>query len=402
MASTQRSDGEGSLYPRHKPDCDKPVDKRGNPSCKCPWVGVVVLGWDGGKPVRRKVTGSSRANAAAKLRELREREGKRRIVKGEIPTVEKWLTIWLEEIVQSTRRHSTYKAYRTYVTCYLIPLLGGHRIDKLMPEHLEQAWRHLSTEGRPDAEDAKPLSGTSVRQAHVILSRALKVAMQRGYVDRNVCSLIDAPKLTTGEMPVLAKEQARKVVEVAKSRPDAARWTVAFTLGLRQGEALGLRWQDIDLERGVIHVRHSLGRVAGRGMVLGEVKSKTGRRDLAVPGPLLVELKAHRKAQNANRLAAGDWWQDNDLVFCTAMGRPLDTKYDWKRWRDLLADAEVPHVRLHAARHTAVTMMLALGVAPHVVKEIAGHAKFSTTEVYIDKVDELHLDAATKMAAFWD
>lgn len=402
MASTQRSDGEGSLYPRHKPDCPKPVDKRGNPSCKCPWVGVVVLGWDGKKPVRRKVTGSSRANAAAKLRDLRERENKRRIVKGEIPTVEKWLTIWLEDIVKETRRHSTYRSYGTYVRMYLIPLLGSRRIDKLMPEHLECAWRVLATEGCPGKKDAKPLSGTSVHQAHVILSRALKVAMQRGYVDRNVCQLIDAPSIDTGDMPVLSKEQARKVVEAAHGRPDAARWTVAFTLGLRQGEALGLRWRDVDLDAGVIRVRHSLGRVKGQGMQIGEVKSKTGRRDLAVPGPLLAELKAHRKAQNAARLAAGDWWQDNDLVFCTAMGRPLDSKYDWKRWRALLEDAGVPHVRLHAARHTAVTMMLALGVAPHVVKEIAGHAKFSTTEVYIDKVDELHLDAAAKMSAFWD
>lgn len=402
MASTQRSDGEGSLYPRHKPDCDKPVDKRGNPSCKCPWQGVVVLGWADGKPVRRKVTGSSRANAAAKLRELREKEGKRRIVKGEIPSVEKWLTIWLEDIVKPTRRFSTYKAYKTYVNCYLIPLLGRHRIDKLQPEHLEEAWQILAIEGRPGADDAKPLSGTSVRQAHVILSRALKVAFQRGYVERNVCQLIDAPKLSTGEMPVLTKEQARKVVEVAKGRRDAARWTVAFTLGLRQGEALGLRWRDVDLDNGVIRVRHSLGRVDRQGMVLGEVKSKTGRRDLAVPGPLLTELKAHRKQQNAARLAAGTWWEDNDYVFCTAMGKPLDSKHDWKQWRDLLKKAQVPHVRLHAARHTAVTMMLALGVAPHVVKEIAGHAKFSTTEVYIDKVDELHLDAAAKMSAFWD
>lgn len=402
MASTRRSDGEGSLYLRHKPDCPKPVDRKGAPTCKCPWQGVVVLGWADGKPIRRKVTGSSRANAAAKLRELREREGKRRIVKGEIPTVEKWLTIWLEDIVKETRRHSTYRSYGTYVRRYLIPLLGRHRIDKLMPEHLEAAWKSLATDGCPDKEDATPLSGTSIHQAHVILSRALKVAMQRGYVDRNVCTLIDAPQITTGEMPVLSKEQARRVVQIAHGRRDAARWTVAFTLGLRQGEALGLRWQDIDLDEGVIRVRHSLGRVKGQGMVLGEVKSKTGARDLALPGPLIKELKAHKKAQTETRLAAGNWWQDNDLVFCTALGRPLDSKYDWKQWRDLLAEAKVPHVRLHAARHTAVTMLLALGVAPHVVKEIAGHAKFSTTEVYIDKVDDLHLDAAKKMSAFWD
>lgn len=408
MATKKRSDGEGSIYQRHKTSCERPIDARGNATCKCPWQAVLVTGFRtnpaGGRPlpVRKKATAATKTGAAAKLRQMREDIANGRLPAGQVPTVGQWMTYWLTQVVPDRNRPSTIRAYSTYVNRYIIPLLGDVKLDRLSPEHLQAAWRSLAVDGCPGKDNAKPLSPTSVHQAHVILSRALKVAQQRGYVTKNAATLMDAPSISTATMEVLTKDDARKVVTVAREKRNAARWTVAFTLGLRQGEALGLRWDDVDLERSTIHVRHSLGRVTGQGLVLGEVKSRTGNRTIVLPKPLLADLKAHRTAQNAERLAAGTWWHDSGFVFAMPDGRPIDSKYDWTTWRALLSEAGVPAVRLHAARHTAITMLLALGVAPLVVKEIAGHAKFSTTEVYVDKVDELHLDAAEKMAAFWD
>lgn len=387
MASKNRSDGEGSVY------YDQSRDR---------WVGVVVTGWRDGKPIRKKVSAKSQTAAKAKLRELRDKIQTGRLPSGRVPTVREWLTHWLEEIVPEKGRPSTVKTYRTYVTCYLIPLFGDIRLDKLTESTVQAGWRELATIGRPGIEDRKPLSATTVHQAHVIFARSLKVAMQRRHLSENVVSLMDAPAATSEPIEVLTKAQAQRVVETARGVRNAARWTVAFTLGLRQGEALALRWQDIDLDRGVLKVRHSLGRVTGEGLVLGPVKSKTGVRTIALPAPLVAELRAHRAAQNAERIAARNWWTDGDFVFTTREGKPIDLKEDWRTWKALLAKAKVPPVRLHAARHTAITMLLAIGVPPQVVKEIAGHARFSTTEVYVDKVDELHLDAADKMAAFWD
>lgn len=402
MASTKRSDGEGSIYPRHRPDCERPTNARGEPACKCPWQAVLVVNWRDGKPIRRKASASSKAGAATRLREMREKLAHGRLPTQRVPTVEEWTTYWLEQVATTRNRPSTLKAYRTYVNRYIIPLLGQRRLDRLTPEHLQAAWDELATNGCPDKENAKPLSSTSIHQAHVILARALKVAQQRGYVTKNVATLMDAPPVNTAKMEVLTKDQARRVVETAHGRRNAARWTVAFTLGLRQGEALGLRWSDVDLDAGTVKVQHSLGRVTGEGLVLGAVKSKTGVRTIVLPRPLLADLKAHRSAQATERLAAGTAWEDSDYVFTSTAGRPIDSKADWTAWRALTDEAGVPPVRLHAARHTAITMLLAMGVPPQVVKEIAGHAKFSTTEVYVDKVDELHMDAAEKMAAFWD
>ncbi len=389
MASSKRSDGEGSVY------YDKARDR---------YVAVLVTGWHDGKPIRKKVSATSKTAAAAKLREMRDKVAKGELPHGRQPTVAEWLEHWLDRCANGSRplKPATLAAYDTYVHRYLIPLLGRHRIDKLTGDHIEAAWTSLLEDGCPGKPGAKPLSATSVRQAHAILSRSLKIAKQRQHLVHNPCEQVEKPSPRAPEMQVLTMEQAQRVVKAARNHRNAARYTVAFTLGLRQGEALGLRWEDIDLDRGILHVRHSLGRVKGKGIVLGEVKSKKGVRPIALPKPLLADLRAHRTAQNAERLAAGTYWHDGDFVFCQVNGKPYDAHADWRLWRERLAEAQVPPARLHAARHTAVTMLLAMGVPPHVVQEIAGHAKFSTTEAYIDRVDALHLDAAEKMAAFWD
>ena len=386
MASTKRSDGEGSIY------YDKSRDR---------YVGTYVTGWRDGKPIRKKVSAKSKSAAAAKLRELREKVEAGQLPSGRIPTVSEWMTYWLDQIAEKKVRPSTLRGYRTYVDCYIIPLLGDRRLDKLQPEHIADAWEHLQTVGRPGVEKPKPLTSTSAHQAHRILSRALKVAHQRGHVTRNVATLIDAPQPRQQEIVPLSRADARKVLDAARGQRNAARWTVALSLGLRQGEALGLTWQHVDLEAGTMAVRQSLSRVKGKGLVFGPVKSRAGKRTIALPAPLLEELKAHRTRQNAERLAAGSWYDDADLVFAREDGRPIDPKIDWRAWKVLIADAGVPESRLHDARHTAATMLLAMGIPLRVAMEILGHSRITVTQNYQHVVDEMHTDAAEKMAAFW-
>lgn len=387
MASTKRSDGEGSIY------YDKSRDR---------YVGSYVTGWRDGKPIRKKVSGKSRAAAAAKLRELREKVEAGQLPAGRIPTVSEWMTYWLDQIAAKKVRPSTLRGYRTYVDCYIVPLLGDKRLDKLTPEHIAEAWEYIQTTGRPNVEKPKPLSSTSAHQAHRILSRALKVAHQRGHATRNVATLIDAPQPREVEMRPLSKAEARTIIATAHGRRNAARWTVALSLGLRQGEALGLTWDNVDLENGTLAVRQALGRVKGKGLVFGPVKSRAGRRTIALPGPLLAELKSHRLRQNQERMAAGSWYADADLVFAREDGRPIDPKIDWREWKALCVEAEIPDTRLHNARHTAATMLLAQGVPMRVAMEILGHSRITVTQNYQHVVDEMHTDAAEKMAAFWD
>jgi integrase len=391
MASPKRSDGEGSIY---------------YDNGKARHVGVLVVDWRDGKPVRRKVSAKSRADCARKLRELREKIAAGTLPPGRVPTVGEWLTHWLDEIAAAKVRPSTMRGYRTYVERYLIPLLGKHRIDRLTPEHVQAAWRALQETGRPgggaSGKPVKPLSPTSARQAHRILARALKVAQQRGHVQRNVATMVDAPTPADVEMEPLTLADAQRVLAAAHGTRMQARWSVALSLGLRQGEALGLTWERVDLEDGVIHVRQALSRQTGKGLVFGPVKSRAGRRSVKMPSELLAELKAHRKAQTEERLKAGSWWTDHDLVFCGEDGKPIDPKADWSAWRKLLETAGVDPHRLHDARHTAATMLLAQGVPTRVVMEIMGHSQIGVTSKYQHVVDEMQRDAMQRMgSALW-
>lgn len=395
MASKERSDGEGSIYQRHTPDCPR------TGRCPCRWQGALVTDWRDDKPVRKKVSGTSRAAVAAKLRTLRQQVEAGQMPTGRTMTVGEWLTYWLDQIAAREVRHNTLRGYRTYVTRYLIPLLGSKRLDRLTPEHIADAYAHLMTTGCPGDPNPTPLSTTSVLQAHRILSRALRIAHERGHVGRNVAKLVTAPRKAETDIHPLTKAEAERVLEAAKGRRNSARWTVALALGLRQGEALGLRWEHVDLEAGVIAVRKALSRKAGEGLVLGPVKSKAGRRTIKLPPKMAAAMRAHRTAQNAERLTAGSRWHDGGFVFTRVDGRPIDPRADWGEWKSLLAEAGVRDARLHDARHTAATMMLAMDVHPRTAMEILGHSHLTQTTNYAHVLDEMHEDAAEKMGAFW-
>jgi integrase len=381
-AKRPRASGESSIY--------KDEDGR--------WHGFVSMGKkENGRRDRRHVSGATRAAVVARVRAI---EAKRDagIVEaaGRAPTVAEWLDHWLDNIAARKVRARTLESYRSTVRLHLRPGVGHHRLDRLQPEHLERLYAALADKG---------LSPASILRAHRVLSRALRVASQRGKVARNVATLVDPPtvKHPTTALPLCADE-ARQVLTTAQAHRNAARWTVALAVGLRQSEALGLRWADIDLDNGTLTVRRGLHRVAQQGLVYEEPKADRSRRTLALPGQLVEALRAHRAAQLEERVAAGPLWQDNDLVFAQANGRPIERKSDWHSWKALLREAGVREVRLHDGRHTAATLLLSEGVHPRVVMEVLGHAQMrTTTDTYSHVMPALGRDAADRMGkALWD
>jgi integrase len=252
----------------------------------------------------------------------------------------------------------------------IIPLVGHHRLDRLEPAHVEYMLARIEAEG---------LSPATALQCHRILSRAVKVAMQRRMVTLNVCTLVDAPTLIRKEVVPFSALEARKVLAAAATTRNSARWSVALALGLRQGEALGLRWSDLDLDASVLTVRRALQRQRGKGLVFVEPKSRAGRRALFLPAPLVEALRAHRTAQLQERMRAGSMWEDHDLIFAQVNGRPIDPRSDWAAWKVLLVRAGVHDARLHDARHTAATLMLSQGVLARVAMQILGHSQIALT-----------------------
>lgn len=376
---TQRVNGESSI--------SKGKDGR--------WHGYVSMGTkEGGKRDRRHVADPKKANVLEAVKQLeKQRDDGVALASGKALTVEQWLNLWLTTICARRVRPKTYERYESVIRLHLIPHLGHHRVDRLQPEHLEAAYAAMETAG---------LSSASVLKNHRVLSRALKVALQRGRVVRNVCTLVDAPTVVRDEIQPLTATEARKILAVAKDMDNGARWSVALALGLRQGEALGLLWESVDLDAGTLTVRRALQRHKGKGLVLVEPKSNAGKRTIKLPEPLRVALTRHRTWQLQQRMAAGSEWQDGDYVFCQPNGKPFGARSDWARWKKLLAAAEVRDARLHDARHTAATLLLMQGVPARVVMQILGHSQISMTTQYQHVVPELAQEAAERMGeALW-
>ena len=350
------------------------------------WHGRVTVGiLDDGRPDRRHVVSTTRADVTKKVRELERARDQGAVRKaGERWTVSQWLTFWLDNIAAPPHvAENTHLGYKVDVTRHLIPGLGAHRLEKMAPEHVERFYARLRREG---------LSPGGVHHVHRTLRAALNEAVRRERLARNPVLLARAPRLEADEVEPYDVPEVQRLLEAAATRRNGARWALALALGLRQGEALGLTWEDLDLDKGIIHVRRSrlrpkyahgcdgtCGQTPGRCPqrrslrdATGGVKSKAGRRTIGLPPQLVDLLRAHQLEQQREQAAAGQFWRDEGWVFTTPAGGPINPRTDYNEWKRLLRAAGLREARLHDARHTAATVLLVLRQPTPTVMSLMG------------------------------
>ncbi|MFH8374762.1 tyrosine-type recombinase/integrase [Streptomyces cyaneofuscatus] len=374
------------------------------------WHGRVTVGTrDDGKPDRRHVERKTRAAVTAAVRELEKQRDSGAVRKaGRSWTVEAWLTHWVETIAPLAVNENTMVGYGVAVRKHLIPALGAHRLDKLGPEHIERFYGRMQADGRR--------AGT-IHQIHRTFRTALNEAVRRGHLTRNPVQLAKAPRLSEEEIEPYTVDEVKRLLVAADKRRNSARWAVALALGLRQGEALGLKWVDVDLERGVLMVRrsrrrpryaHGCGDLCGRkagycpqrrrtNPETADTKSRAGRRVVGLPAQLADLLTAHQVKQDAERLEAGGKWADEGWLFATPDGRGTSTRTDYDDWKELLATAGVRDGRLHDARHTAATVLLILGVSERAVMGLMGWSTTAMAARYQHMVDTVRTDVARQV-----
>ena len=223
------------------------------------------------------------------------------------------------------------------------------------------------------------LSPGSVRRLHALLRRSLTIAVRWQLIHTNPVMAVDPPAVAVAEVEPYSVSEARAFIAAIRGERFEVRWVLAITLGLRQGEALGLSWRDVDLDQAVLRVRQALQYRSGAGLQLVQPKTMRSRRTIPLPAFLVAALKLHRERQDHERESAGEFWEDWGLLFTTHVGTPLSPRNDYRDFRRIVDAAGLRQVRLHDLRHTAASVMLALGVAPRVVMEVLGHSQISIT-----------------------
>jgi integrase len=407
MPRRKRGSNEGSIF--------KLPDGR--------WRALINLGYRNGRRWRKPIEATTREEVQEKLiAALRDRQLGFNIAP-ERQKLGEFLQVWLKDVAKQNVRSSTLASYSWIIREHLVPGMGrlplskitaqqiqrflNERLNSVRCPHCETRWAseefrsHLSSQ-HPEKADAdlrmpRPLAPRTVQHIHATLRVALQCAVRWGVVARNVATLVDAPRVPHPEMQPLNPDQARNFLEAMRGDRLEALYSVAMAIGLRQGEALGLRWNDIDLEAGTLTVSHALQRIGGK-LQLVETKRQRSRRTITLPKVCVSALHVHRAHQEGERAAAGSKWQQTDFVFTTTVGTPLDGPTVTHRFQKALKLAGLQHMRFHDLRHTCATLLLAQGVHPRIVMEILGHSQISVTmNTYSHVIPVMQREVADRM-----
>ncbi len=318
-------------------------------------------------------------------------------------TVAEYLeSTWLPSI-KHTVKASTFDSYARNVRLHVAGrFIGTRQLQKVDGAALDQLYGLLLA---GDTEH-RALSVKSVRYVATILHRAFKDAVRYGAIAQNPVDRSNIPKATTSrEMKVWTTDQARTFLASQVDNRLYGAYQLLLYTGMRRGEALGLKWSDVDLDAGRLqivraYVSTGVQRKGDIGAEFTSPKTAKGRRHLALDDGTIGALRAHRARQNQEKLLVGAGYDDQDMVFAMPDGRPIHPKhFSWCFVRDVKA-ADVPEIRLHDLRHTYATVALNAGVHPRIVQERLGHANVSITLDTYSHVDmNMQAEAANRVAA---
>lgn len=308
---------------------------------------------------------------------------------GEKVKVDEFLGQWLA-IKKASVKPKTYELYEYVTRLHITPTLGRLKLRDLRADHLHSLYAAKLESG---------LAPRTVQIAHRMLHGALKAAVQWGLLGRNVADAVIAPKPRRPEMKVWTPAEAAAFLKATADDRMGPAYVLMLYCGLRLGELLALKWDDVDLSSGRLQVRRTLQRLKrGQGLVTGEPKSAHGRRQIVLPGPAGDALRQRKVRQMEERLAAGGRWKETGYVFTTGIGTPFEPSNVDHYFAREVKRLGLPPIRVHDLRHTCATMLLSRGVHPKIVQELLGHSQISLTmDTYSHVLPTMQEEAARVM-----
>ena len=354
MTTRRRDYGDGSVYQR----------KDGR------YVASVRWEDDQGKARRTSAYGRTEQEAKRRLKALRQRAAAGQPLTESRATLTDYAARWESHtLAAADLKPTTKQTYSTLVRSTVLPGLGTYRLGDLKPSDVERWLVTVQTAGK---------SASTRRQALAILAMILDAAERDGLVRRNVARMVDRPRKPTTEADWWTSKQVTTLIAAAKGQRLAPLLTLVAYTGLRRGEALALRWSDVDLKTGTVTVTGTLARV-GTELFRQDTKTTAGRRVVPLVPEAVRALKAQRKAQAAEQLRAGTAWTSTGYVFTTEIGTPVDPR-NALRWFYVIRDkAKLESGSWHTLRHSCASVLLTSGVPMPIVSAVLGHSSISIT-----------------------
>ncbi|MFE2064050.1 tyrosine-type recombinase/integrase [Streptomyces sp. NPDC059467] len=382
-----RANGEGTVYQR----------KDGR------WEAAGYVLAPGNTHKRVHVYGASRKEALAKLTEKIAASNRGVPVITAQDSVAAYLTYWLNNVAVHHLRETTHTHYTAVVEHYLIPGLGRKKLAKLTAKDV-RTWlnglrtvcqccaRGIDARRKPDAQTGrrprccalgmccrKHLSPLTLAYIHSVLKSALEHAVREEEIPRNVARNVRTGTPRPRRFNPLTADEARHFLAAAQSHRHATLFELALRTGLRKGELLGLRWEDLDLDAGTATIRRTLQRTNSRGLATLPTKTISSERRIALPASCITALRDHRKQQAQEKEETGSDWHDTGHVFTRPDGHLIEPATLTKQFNALLRNAHLRPIRFHDLRHSTATLLLEQGVELVVIKELLGHAHIGVT-----------------------
>lgn len=295
---------------------------------------------------------------------------------------------WLESKKDNLSR-ATIINYQSYLKNHIDPFIGKVHLSKISPLLIQKFINELRDKG---------LSSGTIRRIFNVINTSLKYAEKMQMISKNPALVVERPKVKHKEMNVWDVLEVKQFLKIAKNSRYYIVFHLAIATGMRQGEILGLRWKDVDLEKGIIYVEQTLSH-DGKEFKAG-AKTESGIRSINIDPYTVKVLKSHKKMIIEEKIKLGDNYQDNDLVVCTSNGTILNPRNLTRIWKNLITKSGLTKIRFHDLRHTHASLMLKQGEHIKVVSERLGHSKTQTTlNVYSHVMPNMQEESAKRFGA---
>jgi len=319
----------------------------------------------------------TKKDAEKRLAELLNQVDKGTLTRPSKTTLSEYLETWLRECVWAELAPKTAEGYELIVRRHLIPALGRITLTGLRPEHIQRYQSEKLSCGRADGKGG--LSPRTVRHHYMALHAALGRAVKMGLLSRNVADAVSPPRFQRHQWQSLSEFGVNTILEAARKTPYYVLFYQALFTGMRRSELLALRWCDVDLLLGRVHVTRSLHQLRTGKIVIRSPKSERSRRMVSLPPSAVVLFQEEKEKQQGERAIVGLEFKEEDLVFMDLEGKALRPDTVTHAWAKLVRRLGLNGIRLHDARHTHASLMLKQGVHPKIVQERLGHASIQLT-----------------------